>query len=115
MKHTALVGVMDGARDGRKELRGFPWIVAAEVRRLMRIFDFRFAICDLGESFPQIRPLNQAHAEVMLALMLADFVDRHDVWMRQAGGGFRFSFETLDQIRGGQRTGADQLKSDESI
>src|SRR5262245_31077533 len=115
MEHTALMGVMHRARHGGEKSRGFTRIVAACVRRLALKSNIGFWILDLSERLAQVRPFDQAHAEIVLPLMLADFVNGHDVRMRKARRRFRFSLETLDQIGCGQRPCADELERYQSI
>jgi hypothetical protein len=64
---------------------------------------------------PQVRSFHQAHAEIVLALVFANFVDRHDVRMGEAGRRFGFGFEPLDRVRSRQGTGADQLERDRPV
>ena len=47
--------------------------------------------------------------------MLADLEDWDDVRVREAGGGFRFGFESFDQIFRGECAGADELERHEAI
>jgi hypothetical protein len=69
------------------------------------------AIDSLGE-----RPtFDEPHAEVMMAILLANFVDRHDVWMIQVGCGFSFGTETFNQCGGGQVASGDHLDRDNPI
>src|SRR5260370_31992522 len=45
----------------------------------------------LGESFT----FDALHHQIIGAILLADVMERADVWMVQAGDGFRFAFEAL--------------------
>ena len=54
--------------------------------------------------------LHQLHAEIVLALVLADFVDRNDIRMIEIGGRFGFGAETLDFNSRGQLARANHLQ-----
>ena len=60
-------------------------------------------------------PLDEAHAEVMLALVLADLVDRHDAGMVEVGGGLGLGVEPLDVGLVGELAGEDHLERDGPI
>src|SRR5262245_7447433 len=49
------------------------------------------------------------HREEMLAVIEADFVDRHNVRLLQAGGRGSFRSETLHKLRAGQWAGQQHL------
>jgi len=51
----------------------------------------------------------------MLPMVLADFINGHDVRMRKARRGFSLRFEALDQILGGQRAATDKFHGDQTI
>ena len=55
-------------------------------------------VIDIGvypDYFVKLAPLDELHAEVALAILLADLVNWNNAWMFQAGGSFRFPAETL--------------------
>ena len=60
-------------------------------------------------------PLYEFHREVLLALVLADLVDRHDVGMVEIGGRLGLGAEALDVARRGERAAEDHLESDDPI
>ncbi len=75
--------------------------------------DFGGKLCGPGRVEPDVRAvrhgrssLQQFHAEVRMAVVLPDLVDRDDVGMVERGGGFRLGAETFDEIR--RREGAAQ-------
>ena len=47
----------------------------------------------VGQPLRQALPLDEAHAEVVLALVLADLVDRHDARVVEVGGGLGLDVE----------------------
>ena len=49
----------------------------------------------MPDYFVKLAALDQLHAEVAVAIALADFVDRDDAWMFKTGGGFGFATKTL--------------------
>src|SRR5262249_8381667 len=98
MQHPALMCVMHPTGNGRDQPRRSPRLEAAYPSRF-GISDFGFRI--LAESLAQVRPFDKCHAEVVLPLVLADFVNWHNVRMRETSGGFGFGFETLHHIRRG--------------
>ena len=49
----------------------------------------------------QVAAVDQVHREVVLALMLADLVDRDDIRVLQVGGGFRLAEKSSDLLRAG--------------
>ena len=59
--------------------------------------------------------LNQAHAEIVLPLVLADFINGHDVGMRKAGRRFGFGLKTFDQLLGGQRAGTAEFEAHQVV
>src|SRR5262249_31535677 len=110
MEHAALMSVVHGARDGADQLyRSLRWPVWTFIS------DFGFRISDLTQRFAQIRPFNQAHAEIVLPLVLPDFVDRHNVRMRRVRRRFSLSFEPLDEVWAGECARADELERNQSI
>jgi hypothetical protein len=63
----------------------------------------------------QIRAFDQAHAEVVLALVLTNFEDGNDVGMSQTRRRFRFGLETFYQLFGGEGPGTDDLESHQPL
>ena len=57
-----------------------------------------------GDLLRQALALDEAHAEIMLALVLADLVDRHDAGMVEVGGRLGLEVEPLD-VGLGRRAG----------
>src|SRR5262245_59840971 len=102
MENAALVGVMHRTRDGGtqpgKLLERFP----ARGTRLTLVVGQR-------------SPVNQLHAEVMLAAVLADFIDRNDVRMIKPGGRFGFGVKTLYGGRRGQLPRENHFERDGTI
>jgi hypothetical protein len=45
--------------------------------------------------FVKLAAFDQLHAEVTLAIALADFVDGNNAWMFEAGSSFRFPAKAL--------------------
>src|SRR5258705_9623945 len=114
MQYPALMGIMHCASEDRDQPPRLTRFVAADMS-LIFISDFGFRASDLRERLAQIRPFDQAHAEIVLPLVFADLVNGHDVWMRQAGGRFGFGFEALDQLLGGQSAAADEFNGNEAV
>jgi hypothetical protein len=97
VEDAALVRVMHRPRHRRNKLRG-----VAQVRsRLGRSAQHREAAA-----------LDELHGEVVLALVLADLVDGHDVGVIQLGGGLRLGAEALHVLRGRQVAGQDHFQGD---
>ena len=48
------------------------------------------------DNFIKLAAFHELHAEVTGAIALADFVNRNNAWMFEAGGRFRFQPEALD-------------------
>ena len=59
------------------------------------------------DHFVKLAAFNELHAEVALAIALADLVNGNDAWMFEAGSSFRFSTKTLQMCFG--RPGPGQL------
>ncbi len=95
MQDAALVGVVDGPRHRGHQPRQAPLALPRLFRGLPR-----------GESpvLPALRQaaaFHQFHAEVMPALMFADFVDWHNVRMIEVGSRLGFLAKALDLGGGG--------------
>jgi len=65
--------------------------------------------------FVKLAAFDQLHAEVALAIALADFVDGNNAWMFQAGCSFCFPAKTLQMRFGGPRAEADYFERDGAI
>ena len=65
--------------------------------------------------FVELAAFDELHAEVALAIALADFVDGNNAWMFEVGSGFRFPAKTLQMRFGGPGTEADHFKRDSAI
>ena len=100
VQHAALVRVVDGASDGGEQLRRFV------------IGDERWGICHpLG----QRTAFHQLHGEVMLAVVLPDFVNRDDVRVIKMGGGLRLGLKALPLGFAGKLAGADHLERHDAV
>ncbi len=94
----ALVGVADGIGDACNQLgrlAGRQW--------------------PAGERLGKALALNEAHGEVVLASVLADFVDRHDPGMVQVGGRLRFNLEAAYILGVGKLAGEDHFQGDDAV
>ena len=69
----------------------------------------------LGDRLGQARPLDEPHAEVVLPVSLANFVDGHDRGMVEAGGSLGLGTETANLGVVGELTGQDHLEGDHAI
>ena len=69
----------------------------------------------VGGLLGQAAALDEAHAEVVLALVLADLVDRHDVGVVEVGGRLGLDVEPLDVGLGGELAGQDHLQGDRPV
>ena len=98
MQHPVFMSVMDNTRDPRDQLRS----LADRQRRA-------------PNDFIELAALNEFHTEVTGAIALANFIDRNDAWMVEAGGSFRFPAETLDVRRGRPAAEGDHLERDDAI
>ena len=90
---AVLVGVLRRPRRPADQLRP-PRAGAAGRRRPLR----------------QALALDEPHAEVMLPVVLADLVDRHDAGMVEVGGGLGLGVEPLDVGVVGELAGEDHLE-----
>ena len=59
--------------------------------------------------------VEQSHAEVMVALMLAHLVDRHDVRVVEVGHGLGLDAEPVDIGRAGEPAGQDHLQGHHTV
>ena len=87
VQDAAFVSIMDGAGHGRHQPRGGARVLGVPL-------DLR----------GQVAAINQLHAEVVVAFVFADLVDRHDMRMIEVRGGFGFEAEALRDRRA-SRTG----------
>ena len=63
----------------------------------------------------EIAAVDQLHAEVMVSLVLADLVDRHDVRMIQVRRGLRLQAEPLEIIGRREPAGPDHLQRQHAV
>ena len=66
----------------------------------------------LGQALGEALPLDEAHREIMLAVVLADLEDRHDPRMVEVGGGLGLGVEAFDVGLVGELAGEDHLERD---
>ena len=69
----------------------------------------------VGQRLRQALPLDEAHREIMLALVLADLVDRHDARMVEVGRRLGLGVEPLDVGLVGKLAGEDHLERDGAV
>ena len=69
----------------------------------------------LGQPLGEALPLDEAHREVMLALVLADLEDRHDARMVEVGRRLGLGVEALDVGLVGELAGEDHLERDGAV
>ena len=69
----------------------------------------------VGQALGEALALDEAHREIMLALVLADLVDRHDARMVEVGGGLGLGVEPLDVGLVGELAGEDHLERDRPV
>ncbi len=69
----------------------------------------------VGDLVRQALPLDEAHAEIVLALVLADLVDRHDTGVVEVGGGLGLDAEAADVGLAGELAGEDHLERDRPV
>ena len=112
MKHAMLVSVMHGACHlGNEECR------MSNVELAFRLLGL--PICHLEfaarNSLGQVAALDELHAEVRLAVVDADLVDRHDAGVVEAGGGLRLQAEALHVVSGSELTGEDHFQGNRAV
>ena len=92
MQNAVLVGVMHGPRQLRDQFCGTP---------------------DRNRLFPrdlvELAAFDQIHAEVAITVALADFVNRDDEWMVQAGGCLSFETKAFQMCFGRPSTDANDF------
>ena len=66
----------------------------------------------IGQALGEALPLDETHAEVMLALVLADLVDRDDARMIEVGRRLGLGIEAEDVGLIGELAGEDHLQRD---
>src|SRR6266568_7617565 len=98
MENAALMRVVNGASQGRHQLRQ----VSCVHRHAAQVL-------------PQIGSLDQLHAQEALVVQCAEFVDRNNVRVIEFCGGFCFDLETLDGPSRGQMAVANHFERDESV
>ena len=69
----------------------------------------------VGRALGQAAARDVFHAEKGLPLMFAYFVDRHNAWMVEAGGRFRFLSEAPHIFQGREPAGQNHLQRDEAV
>ncbi len=99
MEDAALVGVVHGAGQRDQQFGGAAGIVQVAV----------------GNETGKTAAFEQPHAEVLDAVVLTDFIERHDVGVVQVGGGLRLDAEPLDEFGRGQAAGQDHLEGDKTV
>jgi hypothetical protein len=98
MKNAVLVRVMDRACDLRDEFHR-----ATDWHRLA------------PDHVVKLAALDEVHAEVAVAVALADFVNWDNAWMVEAGGRFRFETKTLQVRFRGPLAQADHFECDGAV
>ena len=93
--HAALVGVFDRLGDLRHQLG--------------RLAGRQRAV---GQPLREALPFDETHGEIMLPLVLADLVDRHDPGMIEIGGRLGLGVEAADVGLVGELAGEDHLERD---
>ena len=96
VQNAALMGVMDRPSHGSQHL--------SRARGL-----------HAGRRAAEAPALDQFHGEVVLAVLLADLVDGHDVGVIERCGGLGFALEALNVGRGGELSGENHLDGDQAI
>ena len=69
----------------------------------------------MSDYFVKLAAFDELHAEVALAIALADFVDGNNAWMFETGGGFGFPAKALQMRFGGPGAQANHFKRDGAI
>ena len=98
MQGALLVGVLDRQGDGVDPAHG--------LLRRQRI---------IADQVRQAPALDEIHAEIVLTVVLADFVDGDDVGVLQASGGLGLQAEAIVVGGTGQLAGEDHLEGDDAI
>src|SRR2546430_3653382 len=98
VQNAVLMRVMNGARHFRNKFHCAP-----NRHRLTSRY------------FVKLAAFDELHAEVALAIALADLVNGNNAWMFEAGSSFRLSPKTLQMRFSGPRAKADQLQRDCTI
>ena len=98
VEDAALVGVVDGPCDRRHQpCRG--------ARISAESLDLR----------GQVAAVDELHAEVVVAVVLADFVDRHDVRVVEVRGGLGLEPEALQVVGSGEAAGTHHLEREHAV
>jgi hypothetical protein len=98
VQDAALVGVVDRTGHRRQQPGGGPRVLP-EPRQVLA----------------EVAAVDQLHAEVVLALVFPDLVDRHDVRVVEPRGGLRLDAEALHVSLGCQLAGEDHLERDRAV
>ncbi len=98
MNYAVLVGILDGLADAADQFGGL-----------------QHRERSLGQALGQALPLDEAHREIMLPLVLADLEDRNDAWMVEVGGRLGFGVEPSDFSLIGKLAGEDHLERNRAV
>jgi hypothetical protein len=98
VQHAALVRVVNGPRH-----------LHEQTRRLAR------PLQQARHGRRQVPAVNELHAEVLLAVVLADLVDGDDVGVVERGDGLGLPAEALALLGGGQLAREDHLEGDDAV
>ena len=117
VQDAALMRVMHCARELRNEAGG---AFAIKRRRDALGRWRRGGVLASRSSMPcqpirEAAALDQLHAKEVPSIVFADFVNRNDVGMVQAGDGFCFDAEAFEEIRRSKFPGEDELDGDHTI
>ena len=119
-------------REAEVRHAGIPVFVQKDIRRLQIAVNHSLPVCifdrvgDLcqkrcclarrqrasGETLGEALPLDQAHREVMLPLVLADLIDRHDRRMIEVGRRLGLDIEAANRILISELAGQDHFEGD---
>lgn len=98
MDDPVVVGVRNGVGDLPREFSSVPVWQGA-----------------IRDSVRQVAAFDEAHRKEVLAVVLPNFVNRHDARMIQAGRGFRFRVEPLHFFVGSQLPAENSLERDHTV
>ena len=93
--HAVPMGILDRLGDLHQQRGGLAWRQRS-----------------VGDLLRQALPLDEAHREIMLALVLADLEDRHDPRMIEVGRRLGLGMEAPDVGLVGELAGQDHLECD---
>ena len=97
MQDAALVRMVHGPSDCDHQARDTFLAHSEVVTRWRRLSVWSGGHCVLVEPLLEAATFDQPHAEVVLAVVFADLVDRHDVGVVQVRGRFGLCLESLDE------------------